>query len=304
MLQKKKLKYTTARKLNAFLYTLPWVIGFFIFFAIPLINTIIYSFSKVSVGDSGGMELTYTGFSNYINLFTTEVSKANQTFIRIFSDENIRIVSNAPIIAIFSLFLAILANLKFRGRAFVRVIFFIPIILGLDIITSLIAVSTGGELTTYRSSGIFSEGIASYLLMRYTNLSSNVIFTITGYVDNIFELISQAGVQTLIYLAGLQSISPSLYEVAKIEGANAYETFWKVTIPSITNVTMFVAIYTIIELFLKSSLTEEIYHFAFVKSKIGVGSALSVVFMVNVLILLAIFVIILGRMVKKNETRD
>lgn len=304
MFKMKKMKYTTARKCNAFLYTLPWVIGFFMFFAIPLVNTIIYSFSKVDVGDSGGMELTFTGLSNYINLFTSELSKSNITFVRIFSDENIRIVTNAPIIVIFSLFLAILANLKFKGRGLVRVIFFIPIILGLDIITTLIAVSTGGELTTYRSSGIFSEGIASYLLMKYTNLSQNLVYTITGYVDNIFELISQAGVQTLIYLAGLQSISPSLYEVAKIEGANAYEMFWKVTIPSIFNVTMFVSIYTIIELFLKSSLTEEIYHFAFVKSKIGVGSALSVVFMVNVLILLALFLCLLGRMVKKNEARD
>lgn len=302
MLKIKKLKYSTTRKLNAFLFTLPWVIGFFMFFAIPLLNTIIYSFSTVGVKETGGMELSLTGFTNYINLFTTEISKNSSTFIRIFTDENVRIVTNAPIIVVFSLFLALLANLKFKGRGIVRVIFFLPIVLGLDIVTELITINTGGDLIAGGGNGIFSQGIAPYLLMRYTNLSRDMIISVTGYVDNIFVLISQAGVQTLIYLAGLQSISPSLYEVAKIEGATAYETFWKVTIPSITNITLFVAIYTIIELFLQSSITEEIYHFAFVKSKIGVGSALSVVFMLNVMLLLALFLLMLRKVVKKNET--
>jgi len=301
MLKFKKLKYKTARKWNGFLYTLPFIIGLLLFFVIPLGNTVIYSFSKVGVKEMGGMSLTYTGFANYINLFTTEVSKESLTFIRIFTDENVRIISNAPIIVVFSLFLALLANLKFKGRGFVRVIFFLPIILGLKIVTDLVTISTGGDMVTTGSSGIFSQGMATYFLMRYTDLSESLIMSITGYVDNIFLLISQAGVQTLIYLAGLQSISPSLYEVAKIEGATAYETFWKVTIPSISNITLFVAVYTIIELFLQSPITEEIYHFAFVKSKIGVGSALSVIFMLNVMILLAIFFFILGKGVKKNE---
>lgn len=301
MLKNKKLKYSTQRKLNGFLYTLPFVIGLLMFFIIPLWNTIVYSFSTVGVKETGGMDLTYTGLANYINLFTTELSKNSTTFIRILTDENVRIVTNAPVIVIFSLFLALLANLKFKGRGFVRVIFFLPIVLGLDVITELITISTGGDLISTRGSGIFSQGIASYLLMRYTNLSMDIINSVTGYVDNIFELISQAGVQTLIYLAGLQSISPSLYEVAKIEGATPYETFWKVTIPSITNITLFVAIYTIIELFLQSPITEEIYHFAFVKSKIGVGSALSVIFMLNVILLLVIFLLLLRKVVKKNE---
>lgn len=300
--KRKKMKYKTSRALFGFLYVLPFLIGFLMFFAVPLINTIIYSFSNVGVRDEGGMSLSFNGITNYINLFTTEVSKKSSTIIRVLTEENSTILTNAPIIVIFSLFLALLANRKFKGRGLVRVIFFLPIVLGLDIVMQMMTENTGGDLIATRGNGIFSQGIASYLLIRYTDLSLSVINTVTSYVDNIFNLISQAGVQTLIYLAGLQSISPSLYEVAKIEGATAYETFWKVTLPSIANITFFVAIYTLVDLFLRSSIAEEVYNFAFVKSKIGVGSALSVVYMLNVLALLLILLLLLRRMVKKNES--
>ena len=106
--------------------------------------------------------------------------------------------------------------------------------------------------------------------------------------------------QTLIYLAGLQSISPSLYEVAKIEGATSYESFWKVTLPLIGNITMFVVVYTIVDIFLDSSIASEVYRFAFTKSRIGIASALSVVYMLNVLLVLGIVHAISKKVVKKD----
>lgn len=145
-MKRKKMKYRTKRKLNGFLYTLPWLIGFVMFFAVPIINTIIYSFSEVGVKETGGMELTPTGISNYVSLFTEQVTSDSHTFIQLFSDENLGLLTNAPIIVIFSLFLAILANMSFKGRGFVRVIFFLPIVLGLGVITEMITVSTGGDL--------------------------------------------------------------------------------------------------------------------------------------------------------------
>lgn len=297
----KKMKYRTKRKLNGFLYTLPWLIGFVTFFAIPIINTIIYSFSNVGVKESGGMSLSPAGIQNYISLFTEQVTvNGSKMFTQLFADENMNLLINAPIIVIFSLFLAILANIQFKGRGFVRVIFFLPIVLGLDVIVEMITITTGGDLTAIRSGGIFSDGMAAHLLLTYTSLSKDVIFTITGFVDNIFNLVSQAGVQTLIYLAGLQSISPSLYEVAKIEGATTYETFWKVTIPLIANMTIFVVIYTIVEIFLASPIAEEVYAFAFQKSKIGVASALSVVYMLNVLLILFLVLLVSRKAVKSN----
>lgn len=297
-MKRKKMKYRTKRKLNGFLYTVPWLIGFVMFFAVPIINTIIYSFSEVGVKETGGMELTPTGISNYISLFTEQVTSDSHTFLQLFSDENLGLLTNAPIIVIFSLFLAILANMNFKGRGFVRVIFFLPIVLGLSVITEMITVSTGGDLVALRGTGIFSQGIAARMLLKYTSIDTDIIFTVTDFVDNIFNLMSQAGVQTLIYLAGLQSISPSLYEVAKIEGATTYETFWKVTLPMIGNISVFVVVYTVVNIFLSSPIAKEVYRFAFQRSKIGIGSALSVVYMLNVLLILLLILLISRKAVK------
>ncbi len=294
-----KIKYKNKRKLCGFMYTVPWIIGFVMFFAVPIIKTIRWSFNTVGVNDNGGMSLNWNGINNYISLFTEQVASGSKTFLQVFVNENTNMLINAPIIVIFSLFLAILANMKFKGQGIVRTIFFLPIVLGVDVIADLITVSTGGDLVT-RGTGLFSQSLATVLLLRYTSVSQDIIITITSYVDNIFELISEAGVQTLIYLAGLQSISPSLYEVAKIEGATAYESFWKVTIPMIGNITMFVVIYTVVDLFLESSIASEVYRFAFTKSRIGIASALSVVYMFNVLLCLAIILLVARKAVKKD----
>ncbi len=298
-MQMKKMKFKNKRKLSGFLYTTPWLIGFVMFFAVPIVKTIWWSFNEVGVSENGGMELTWNGIKNYVSLFTEQVASGSQTFLQVFTNENTNLLVNAPIIVIFSLFLAILANVKFKGQGIIRTVFFLPIVLGLDVITDLITISTGGDLVT-RGGGLFSQGIAATMLLRYTTISSDIILTITSYVDNIFSLISQAGVQTLIYLAGLQSISPSLYEVAKIEGATSYESFWKVTLPLIGNITMFVVVYTIVDIFLDSSIASEVYRFAFTKSRIGIASALSVVYMLNVLLVLGIVLAISKKVVKKD----
>ena len=101
---RQKMKYKTKRKLCGFLYTLPWLIGVVMFFAVPIINTIIYSFNEVGVADEGGMTLKPNGVQNYISLFTEQVTTNSQTFLQLFTDENVNLFINAPIIIIFSLF--------------------------------------------------------------------------------------------------------------------------------------------------------------------------------------------------------
>ena len=299
-MKKPQLTYEKKRQLNAFVFTLPFLLGFLMFFAIPLAQTIKYSFNEVSVGAKGGMDFTFVGIQNYINLFTTELTTTSSTMLRLFVDENTNILINTPLIVIFSLFLALLANRKFKGRTIVRIIFFLPIILGVEVVVDMLAATTGSDFAQV-SGGMFSESMVSMLFIRYLSLPRNILAPIITFVDNIFTVISQSGVQTLIYLAALQSISPSLYEVAQIEGATNYETFWKVTIPSIIHITFFVVIYTIVDLFLASSIAQEAYSFAFEKSKIGVGSALSVVYIFNVIIILLLAFLILGKVVKRNE---
>ena len=297
---KKKMSYRTVKKINGLVFASPFIIGFITFFLIPLVNTIYYSFNEVGVGERGGMTFKWVGFQNYVNLFTTEVTTEAQTLIRLFTEQNADMLLSVPLIVIFSLFMAILANQKFKGRAVVRLIFFLPIILGIEVVTKMLTMTTGAaELDS--GSNLLAGSYITVFLVRNLQISMRYIYPIMRYVENIFTLISQAGVQTLIYLTALQSVSPSLYEVAKMEGATVYETFWKVTIPSIIHITMFVIIYTIVEFFLTSSIAEEAYNFAFTQSKIGIGSALSVVYIINVILVLALAFLLMKGVLKKNE---
>ena len=297
-----RLTYATKRKLLGFTFLIPFLLGFFMFFAKPLVETFKYSFNKITIDEVGNMVFNPVGIQNYIDLFTTEVSTAQTQILRVLADENTNMLINVPLISLLALFLALLANRQFKGRAIVRMIFFLPIILGLDVVTEMLTISTGSE--TVQSSGLFAEGLVTRLLIQYTAIPAQYLNPIIEFVENIFSVIARSGVQTLVFLAALQSISPSMYEVAKIEGATAYETFWKVTIPSILHIVMFVVIYTIIDLFLTSQIAEEVYNFGFglgpTAGNIGVASALSVVYIFNVLLMLGAALLLFRKVVSSN----
>lgn len=297
---KKHLKFQTTQKINGYVFLLPWIIGFLLFFLMPIVNTIIYSFNTVGVAEAGGMEMTFVGWDNYTGLFNTELSTKGQQFTRVFMEENSSIIMNTPLIVVFSLFSALLVNANYKGRDFVRVIFFLPIVLGISIVTTLVT-TTGGDVTGVTAVATEESGFIMRLLTSYTFLPKDVISFIMGVVSDISSIISKAGVQTLLYLAALQGISPSLYEVAKIEGATTYEVFWKVTFPMVGSITLFNFVYTFVDLFLDSSIAQEVYSFAFEKNSIGVGSALSMVYMIDVLAILVVMVLILTKVVKIGE---
>lgn len=298
-MKKFRISYTTQRKLLGFTFLIPFLLGFLMFFAMPLYRTVFYSFQHITIDDVGQMQFDYIGIKNYVDLFTTEVSTQSTQILRVLADENTNMLINTPLITLLSLFLALLANRQFKGRAVVRMIFFLPIILGLDVVTDMLTVTTGGDWVQ-AGGGLFAQSLVARLLIRYTSIPSQYLLPLIEFVENIFSVISRSGVQTLVFLAALQSISPSMYEVAKIEGATTYETFWKVTIPSILHIVLFVVIYTIVDLFLSSQIAEEAYSFAFEQNKIGIGSALSVVYIFNVIIVLGI-VLLLTRKVVSNH---
>lgn len=293
-----RLSYTTKRKLLGFTFLLPFLLGFVMFFLKPLTETVIYSFQKITIDEVGNMKGDYIGLQNYISMFTTEVSTNKTQLLRVFVDENTNMLIDVPLITLLSLFLALLANRQFRGRAIVRMIFFLPIILGLEVVTDMLTVTTGSE--TLQTGGLFAQSFVARMLVRYTSIPMMYLSPIIQFVENIFSIISRSGVQTLVFLAALQSISPSMYEVARIEGATGYETFWKVTIPSIMHIVVFVIIYTIVDVFLTSQIAQEAYSFAFEQNKIGVGSALSVVYIINVLLVLGIVLLLTRKVVSNN----
>jgi len=298
-----RVSYRSRQKVNGIIFMLPWLIGFFLFFLIPLVNTFIFSFSEVGIGDRGGLIRAFNGVENYRRLFVDEVSHMGRLqYTRVFIEENIRIFRDMPITIILSLFLAILINTKFKGRGVARTIFFLPVILGMNVVASLISVSGGNDLAESTMGTFFSSGIIMRFLLEYTFLPMRVTFYLSESMSVIFQLIYNCGVQTLIFLAGLQSIGAHLYEAAKIEGATAYETFWKLTLPMLGNVLSFVLVYSFIDMFSSSVITQEIYNWAFVRgSNIGLGAALSMVYMANVLLAMALLLFFFRKIVRGSN---
>ena len=108
-------------------------------------------------------------------------------------------------------------------------------------------------------------------------LPDQIIEYIMGAVSRISDIINASGVQIIIFIAALQSIPGALYEVAKIEGATAYETFWKVTFPMVMPHIITNVVYTVVDSFADSDVVDLAYETAFTNNNYGLSSVMSLV---------------------------
>ena len=166
-----------------------------------------------------------------------------------------------PIILIFSLFVAVLLNRKFIGRGVARAVFFLPVIVSTGIMETINA----ADVMSGMSEGGINDGsggggateIISTLdvekLFANMKVGQGLVEYVTVAINNIYDIVNRSGVQMLIFLAGLQSISPAIYESVQIDGATSWETFWKITLPMISPMILVNGIYTIIDSFTTES---------------------------------------------------
>jgi len=153
-----------------------------------------------------------------------------------------------PIILILSFIIAVVLNTKFKGRSFFRSLYFIPVIIINSVVMQFLGNSSaveelsGAAQSAYLGGLIDFEGL--FLQMGIPSETTNLIF---GYVNQIFDLVWQCGVQIVLFISGLQSIPDQLYEVSKVEGASKWEEFWYITVPMLGNSIVLVVIYTVVE---------------------------------------------------------
>ncbi|MBQ7353255.1 MAG: sugar ABC transporter permease [Clostridia bacterium] len=252
---------TTKKALSGWLFVLPFIIGIIFIYAPIVIDSVMYSFSSnSSVLQGEGLE--NVGFDNYKELFNpTDPAIASMQFTTSLIHGFRDLVIQIPAIVIFALFMAIILNQNMKGRGFFRAIFFLPVILGAGIIDQLQTTSNflqnaegmagsgmdggAGEAT---GGGIVSS-LDVEMLLSNIKLGTELVDIVTMLINSIFDIVSRSGVQMLIFLSGLQSISPAIYESCQVEGATAWETFWKITLPMISPMILVNAIYTIIDMF-------------------------------------------------------
>ncbi|MDU0330321.1 sugar ABC transporter permease [Paenibacillus sp. 3LSP] len=291
--------YRKQKALWGFIYVLPWLLGFILFFLIPLLTSLIYSFSTVNA-NSQGVSSTWTGFNNYMTAFTV-----NTNFNRKLTEAIVNMVVNVPLIVIFSLFIAVVLNQKFIGRSFARSIFFLPVILTSGVILTLESTSLVMAVNEQNAtSGSLINVLSSFELKRLmleVGVSETIVNYLTGAVDRIYEIVSLSGVQILIFLAGIQTISPQLYEASKIEGATGYEAFWKITFPMVSPLILVNMIYTIIDSFSQNELVTLIRTTAFSQFDFGLSSAMAWIYFLAISLILLISTYLVSRKIFYHE---
>jgi len=290
----KRRSYEQQKAIWGFIYVLPWLIGFILFFLIPFIQSFRFSLSKVE-SQTSGIEIEFVGLDNYLYALTVHTS-----FNRTFVESILNMVVNVPLIIIFSMFLAALLNQRFRGRGLARAIFFLPVILASGVIASLEASSLVEALNNESDNGRFIHALGSFELERMmleAGVSESIVLYLTGAVDRIYDIVSQSGVQILIFLAGIQSISTHLYEAAKIEGATGYEAFWKITFPMVSPLILVNVVYTVIDSFASNAVTDLVREVGFSNFNFGLSSAMAWIYFLAVSLILAMTMWLISRRV-------
>jgi ABC-type sugar transport system permease subunit len=267
------------------LFIAPFIVGFICFYIQPLCISLYYCFCNVIPVSGGGMSDEFCGLANFEYLFNVET-----TYWQSLADTFLNMLQTTPVIIIFSLFLAVILNQKFRGRMIARAIFFMPVVVTSGLVIGFIrGDSFAQDVQTDSSSAIFqASGMMDILTAM--NLPETLVDVFVSIVEKTFDTLWQCGVQILLFLAALQGVPPQLYEAAKIEGATGWETFWKVTFPSVTPIILVNVIYTIIDSITDSSnkLMSSINSTAFSALKYSLACLEAWIFFVLLLVLVGL----------------
>lgn len=295
---RRRLSLTQQRSLMGILFTLPFALGFLLFFLYPFFQSIVFSVSDLRITQQG-FELTFVGLKNYLHSLTV-----HPTFVRVFVETVGKMLAEVPLILVFSFFAALLLNQKFKGRWIARVIFFLPVIMGAGIILTM-------EQTDYmmilQSSPVSDPTAMSGTTLRdllfQTRLPEQLLEYIVNAVDQIPLIIRASGIQILIFLAGLQSISPALFEAADVEGATKWESFWMITLPMMGPLILTNVVYSIIDSFVSphNELVVLIRASAFGGAGYGVSLAMSWIYFASILLILAITTRIIAKNIFYQE---
>ena len=248
--QKKKMSYEKQKGLYGYGFIGLWFIGAVIFFIIPMVESFLYSFQNVNP-QAGGMKGDWVGINNYAEAFSKD-PHYREYLIQVLKDT----AMTTPLILIFSLFIAVILNQKFKGRAFARAVFFLPVIIASGPVYAIITgdMDTGGTNGAEQFSTVFETDMVTELL-EFTGiygLSDTLTQTIKTTIDSIFGLVWKSGIQILIFLAALQNIPHSAKEAAVMEGATSWEYFWKITFPYVSPMIIANLIFTVIDSFTDS----------------------------------------------------
>lgn len=296
---KRKTSYERKKTKAYCVFLIPFLVGFFILFAGMCLNSLKFAFYDVKIVGTDGYSLDFTGLANIKYAFLTDPN-----FVGNLQTSVLGMLRDVIMATLFSLMIAVVLNGKMKGRTVFRAIFFIPVILATgfvskaDSFTSVFSsqwnsIGEGGTVSNVANGLISSKEISDVLMQ--LSFSEELSEIVISAVDGIFNIVNISGVPILIFLAGLQSISPAIYEASDIDGASSWESFWLITFPMISPIILVNVVYIIVDSMTSSSnvIMQQIQEMSFNASKMGVASAMAwVYFILNALIIIMFFLVI------------
>ena len=298
--------YKTMRARNArhgVLFILPLIIGLVVFMAGPLVDSFYMSMCNVTLVPGQGFIKEFTGLKNYTYAFTVD-----PYFNEYLVDEIGRMGINTIATLVMSFVIAVILNQKFKGRTLCRVIFFLPVILssgvlpGIESQNEFYDMMQGMADEIANASGV-NLSAALQDLLSVSGVAGSVFDVIFQMIDAIYDIVMASGIQIIVFLSGLQAISPSLYEAADVEGCSAWEAFWKITFPMVSPLLLVNCIYTIIDFFMKNDNTvmERINEVMYSSFKFGESAAMSWIYFGVAIAFIGVSSLIISRGVSHYE---
>ena len=231
-----KIHKIIKRKSEHWIFITPWVVGLCAFFLYPLILSLRLTMSKITTLFKYQMD--WVGFDNFKKALFVDAY-----FLPLSLESLKQVAIYVPAIVIVSMIIAILLNKRMRLQGLFRSMFFLPVLLGSGFVMSQLleqGIST-------KSIDVVQQILSNDALKRI--MSPNILDSIAILFQSITMILWKCGVQILIFLAGLQSISGQLYEAARVDAATEWEIFWKITMPMLAPITILNVVYTIIDSF-------------------------------------------------------
>lgn len=290
---KKSIPYHRKKKIYGFLFISPWFVGFIMFFLVPFVQSCLYAFQDLTTSPEGIVG-TWTGLGNF------SYALFRDTDFIIQCTASLKDLITIPLILVYSICFALLLKNEYPGRTMMRAVAFLPVIIGSGVLMDIMKqdVFAIGVKSTEETVHLFS---GSSLTQIFISMGMPVKFMepINEIISSIFDLTWKSGVQILLFLAGLHNIPSYVYEAAAIEGANALERFFKITLPMLTPMILLNVIYSVIDLFsdFGNSIIRMIYNTAFGSVRFGYASALSILYFLMIIVVLAIVYLLLKRFI-------
>lgn len=293
--QTNKLAGLQMRKAIAgYCFISPFILGFLMFMVVPICRSLCMSFCEVNLA-AGKIENIWVGLSQY-----QKALRVDPEFVRLLTEEFTRMLTNSLAIMVFSFFVSLILNQKFGGRALVRAIFFLPVILSSGVILGL---EENNSLMAQLAASIeqSAQGVSVTdslkEILRTAGVGVRAFEEVFKLIDGIYDIAIASGIQIIIFLSGLQTISASMYEAADIEGCTAWESLWKITFPMISSLFLVNWIYTIIDFCMRSDndVIDKITKVMVQQQNYGFASAMSWIYFLVVIAFVGITSLLISK---------